>query len=260
MTKISDCIEVDGTRIYYEIAGVPNGEPLLMLHGGLGSMNELRPILPYLEKDYQLISLDLRGHGRSCLGVLPLTYQQYQHDVQMLLRHLQIEQYSIFGFSDGGIVGYRLAAQDAGNVSRLITLGAQWRVNLEDPSMKWLSSLTPEFWRTRFPDDVLHYEQSNPEPDFAQLVDAAKNAWFDCAVSGYPNHRVENISCPTLIMRGDNDFIFSLDEALLLNKKLTRSSFANIPDTAHASHQEAPEIVGSMINRFMSQATSRVKA
>ncbi|EPI2684893.1 alpha/beta fold hydrolase, partial [Vibrio cholerae] len=100
-------IGVNGSEIYYELSGNPEGEPLLMLHGGLGSLNELSPIHKYVAADYQLISIDFRGHGKSLLGVLPLNYMQYQQDVQNVLSYLGIEKYSIFGFSDGGIVGYR---------------------------------------------------------------------------------------------------------------------------------------------------------
>lgn len=253
MTNNSGYIDVNDSTIYYEISGNPSGEPLLMLHGGLGSINELRLIHKYLAGSYQLISVDFRGHGKSFLGNLPLSYRQYQQDVQTVLCYLAIDRYSIFGFSDGGIVGYRLAAQEPNRVSCLITLGSQWQVNTDDLSMKLLASLTADFWRTRFPDDVALYESSNPEPDFPKLVNAVKNAWFDKTESGYPCNLVAQITCPTLILRGDNDFIFSLDEAVVLKTKIAGCSFANIPLTTHASHQESPDIVGAMIKRFMSQ-------
>ncbi len=83
-----------------------------MLHGGLGSLNELSSIYQYVASDYQLISVDFRGHGKSLLGDRPLSYMQYQEDIRHVLSYLNIDKYSIFGFSDGGIVGYRLAAQE----------------------------------------------------------------------------------------------------------------------------------------------------
>ena len=224
-----------------------------MLHGGLGSCHELRPIHQYLANDYRLVSVDFRGHGKSLLGALPLSYKLYQQDVQAILRYLAIDRYAIFGFSDGGIVGYRLAAQAPSRVSCLVTLCAQWQLNAEDPSMQLLASLTADFWRTRFADDVALYERSNPEPDCSMLVDAVKQTWFDSTESGYPGNLVKRITCPTLIMRGDNDFIFSLAEAIALKTNIAACSFANIPLAAHAAHQEAPDIVGAMIKQFMSQ-------
>lgn len=246
-------ISVNGSEIYYEVSGNPNGEPLLMLHGGLGSLNELSSLYQYVATDYQLISIDFRGHGKSFLGNRPLNYMQYQEDIQSVLSYLDIDKYSIFGFSDGGIVGYRLAAQDPDRVSCLVTLGSQWRLKENDPSIELLSGLTADFWASKFTDDVAFYETSNPEPDFPRLVDAVKAVWLDSTESGYPYDLVEKIRCPTLVMRGDNDFLFSLDEAVALRSKMANCSFANIPQTAHSSHQESPELVGKMLKHFMLQ-------
>lgn len=253
MMNDSGYVDVIGSKIYYQVSGNLEGHPLLMLHGGLGSMNELKPIQQGLAQDFMLINVDFRGHGHSLLGNLPLSYQLYQQDVQAVLRHLAITSYSIFGFSDGGIVGYRLAAQQPNQVASLITLGAQWQYQPDEPSMQLLASLTADFWRTRFADDVAVYERSNPEPDFSKLVDAVKQAWFDSTITGYPGQRVELITCPTLVIRGDNDFIFSLDEAVALKAKITACNFANVPLTTHATHQEAPEIVATMIKQFLLQ-------
>lgn len=253
MKNESGYIGVNGSEVYYELSGNPDGEPLLLLHGGLGSLNELTPLYKYVAADYQLISADFRGHGRSLLGDSPLSYLQYQQDTQHILSYLGIDRYSIFGFSDGGIVGYRLAAQDPGRVSCLVTLGSQWRLEADDPSIELLSGLTADFWVSQFADDVALYERTNPRPDFPKLVDAVKAVWLDTTESGYPCKLVEKIRCPTLVMRGDNDFLLSLDEAVALKSKIVGCSFANIPLTAHSSHQESPELVGEILKQFMSQ-------
>ncbi|WP_429037321.1 alpha/beta fold hydrolase [Aeromonas veronii] len=253
MNNKSGYIGVNGGELYYELSGNPDGEPLLMLHGGLGSLNELMPIQRYVAMDYQLISVDFRGHGKSPLGSKPLSYLQYQQDIQTLLDYLGVDKYSIFGFSDGGIVGYRLAVQEPDSVSCLVTLGATWRLEPDDPSLGLLSGLTADFWISKFADDVALYKVSNPEPDFPKLVDAVKAVWLDTTPSGYPSNLVEKIRCPTLIMRGDNDVIFSLEESVALKAKIADSSFANIPLTAHSAHQESPELVGKMLQQFMSQ-------
>lgn len=246
-------IGINGGEVYYELSGNPVGKPLLMLHGGLGSLDELIHIQKYVAVDYQLISIDFRGHGRSPLGSRPLSYLQYQQDIQDVLGHFSIDRYSIFGFSDGGIVGYRLAALDPGSVSCLVTLGAAWRLEPNEPSLELKSSLTEDFWVSKFPDDIALYESSNPKPDFSKLVGAVKAVWLDTTPSGYPCNLVERIRCPTLIMRGDNDILFSLDEAVSLKAKITGSSFANIPLAAHSAHQDSPELVGKILQQFISQ-------
>ncbi|MCE2573053.1 alpha/beta hydrolase [Motilimonas eburnea] len=250
----SGYVDVMGSKIYYQVAGNKEGKPLLMLHGGLGSMHELTPIQQGLGQDFMLINVDLRGHGQSPLGHFPLSYQRYQQDVEAVLRHLAIDRYAVFGFSDGGIVGYRLAAQQPNQVSHLITLGAQWRYHENDPGMQLLASLTADFWRTRFAHDVALYERLNPQPHFTKLVDAVKQAWFDSTGSGYPGQQVTQIQCPTLVIRGDSDFIFSLAEAVALKAKITNCHLANLPLATHGAHQEHPDLVGMMVQRFLSRS------
>ena len=58
--------EANGVRYYYEIHG--KGEPLLLLHGGLGSIDMFGPALPALAKSRRVIAVDLHGHGRTGLG------------------------------------------------------------------------------------------------------------------------------------------------------------------------------------------------
>ena len=59
-------IEANGVNYYYEIHG--KGEPLLLLHGGLGSSGMFASVLPILSQNHQVIEVDLHGHGRTALG------------------------------------------------------------------------------------------------------------------------------------------------------------------------------------------------
>jgi len=250
MINKTDYIKVKGSSVYYEESGNPDGEPLVMLHGGLGSIRDFDVLQEHVASDFRVIGIDFRGHGKSKLGDMPLSYAQYQSDVQDVLSYLGILKYSLFGFSDGGIVGYRLAAETQ-EVTCLMTLGSGWRLSANDPSIDILRGLTADFWSEKFADDVAYYNASNPDPNFPNLVDVVKSVWLDTTEAGHPANLVENIRCPTLIMRGDNDFLFSLEEAVALKAKISNASFANLPLTAHASHQESPELVAKIIKSFM---------
>src|SRR6266853_1801842 len=59
-------IDANGVSYYYEIHG--RGEPLLLLHGGLGSIEMFEPHLPLLAQSHQVIAVELHGHGRTSLG------------------------------------------------------------------------------------------------------------------------------------------------------------------------------------------------
>ncbi|WP_315904974.1 alpha/beta fold hydrolase [Vibrio fluvialis] len=251
MTNIEGTFNAEGAQLHYQIHRQPQRHTVLVMHGGLGSSHDLLTLYAAIPEDYQIVSVDFRGHGRSTLGHGSLSYARYQADIEALLDHLGIDEFSILGFSDGGIVGYRLAAAHPDRVKRLITLGSQWRLEAGDPSIEVLKGLTPEFWIARFQDDVARYEASNPQPDFAHLVEKVKTLWLDTTESGYPNRQVVEILCPTLVIRGDNDFLFSLPEAVALVETLKDGHFMNVPFVAHGVHLESPHMVAMAVSHFL---------
>lgn len=244
-------LHTDGADIYYEMIGNTGGEPLLLLHGGLGSLRDLNDFVGDLPSRYTVIGMDFRGHGRSTLGKLPLTYEQHQKDVEAVLNRLGIDSTSILGFSDGGIVGYRMAAQSHIKINRLITLGARWRLLPEDPSLPLLAGMTADAWSGMFPESVDYYREINPNPDFDGLVKAVVGLWTDMRSTGHPNESVQRIQSPTLIVRGDNDELLSLEEAAVLRKKITTSALLNIPFSGHAAHLESPAIFLASVKDFL---------
>ncbi|WP_160173714.1 alpha/beta fold hydrolase [Nitrincola sp. A-D6] len=142
---------LEDTRIYYETTGTLQGHPIVLLHGGLGSLEDFSPIINMIPDSFHVIAMDMRGHGRSQLGAKPLTYQQYQADIQALIAHLGLKEYSLIGFSDGGIVAYRIASGNQA-VKALITIGSQWRISLHDSSFDILAGVTPQMWIEMFPE------------------------------------------------------------------------------------------------------------
>lgn len=250
-------LNVDGAQLYFEQCGDPAGEPVLVLHGGFGSLTDLNPLLEHLPDHYWMIGLDFRGHGRSTLGTLPLSYQRYQDDVSALLTHLGVVRCAVIGFSDGGIVGYRLAAAMPARVAALVTIGAACQLNPTEPLLELFNSVTPERMEQVMPDAVAHYLDVNPAPDFAALVDAVIPLWTDTGASGYPGTTVTRITAPTLIARGDQDHLFSLPEALVVRDRIPGASLLNVPFTGHELHKDAPALLGAVVAEFLAHPKLR---
>ena len=78
--------EVNGVRMYYEEHG--SGQPLILLHGGLGSGGMYGPVLPALAAGRRVITVDLQAHGRTADVGLPLRYETLGDDVAGLIRQL----------------------------------------------------------------------------------------------------------------------------------------------------------------------------
>lgn len=244
-------LERGDAQIYYEQAGNPNGKPMALLHGGLGCITDLNPLLAPLIESHLLVGIDFRGHGRSTLGSETLTYERHQADVEAVMSHLGISSFSVLGFSDGGIVGYRLAAATPERVPMLITIGAQWQLWARDPVYRRLKEMTSTHWREHDPDSVARYESDNPAPDFERLLKAVVRLWTDLGPSGYPGETVTRIQAHTLIVRGDLDPIFSLRQATELRQQIEQAQFFNLPQCSHEVHKEAPELVLPGLRRFL---------
>jgi pimeloyl-ACP methyl ester carboxylesterase len=91
----------DGTKIYYETRG--QGEPIVFVYGIACLMNHYHHQIDYFSKSYQVISFDLRGHGRSELptSLENMTLDAICEDISCLLRNLSIHKAHFVGHSFG---------------------------------------------------------------------------------------------------------------------------------------------------------------
>jgi pimeloyl-ACP methyl ester carboxylesterase len=88
-------VAANGINYYYEVHG--KGEPLLLLHGGLGSIDMFRPVLPALSKGRRVIAVDLQGHGRTELGARPVSLVDMGDDMAVILKQLGVGQVDVLG-------------------------------------------------------------------------------------------------------------------------------------------------------------------
>ncbi|MHB1698424.1 MAG: alpha/beta fold hydrolase [bacterium] len=246
-------LDIDGARIYYEVAGNENSPALLVLHGGFGNMEDFNAMLLDLNKEFKVIGIDSRGQGKSTLGSKALTYEQIQKDVERVLEHLNIDTLSIIGFSDGGIVAYRLASLTPLNIEKLVSIGSSWHIKNTEPTRDMFLKITGESWRNKFPATYDAYQKLNPEPDFDFLAQSVIKMWLDSSSSGRPNEAVKNISCPLLIVRGDDDHLLSREAAVELSGLVKKSMLLNIPFAGHVAFEDQKEIFMIILNKFLKE-------
>ena len=109
---------VNGLDMYYEITG--SGQPLVLLHGGLGSVEMFAALAPALAQTRQVIAIDLQGHGRTAITDRPMTFEAMADDVAALVEELELGQVDILGYSLGGGVALQTAIRHPEVVRKLV--------------------------------------------------------------------------------------------------------------------------------------------
>ncbi len=237
-------------EIYIEETGNPQGPPLILLHGGFGTLEDFNPILPALGRHFRLIGVDSRGHGMSSLGSAKLSYETLADDLAQIIAALDLREYSLMGFSDGGIAAYRHAAGRDPRLQKVVTIGASWEMGESDPAWDMLSGMTGAAWKEMFPASHATYLRLNPHPDYDRFAAAVVAMWTDLSPAGYPGHQVQSISAPLLAIRGENDFLTNPDSFARLTALNPAIAFQNIPQADHAAFVDSPEAFLAAMNRF----------
>jgi pimeloyl-ACP methyl ester carboxylesterase len=123
--------EIAGAKIFYAVYG--KGDPVVLLHGGLGNSDHFAFQLPALIDKFQVIAIDSRAQGRSTRGTAAITYDQLALDVVAVLDKLAIKRASVVGWSDGGEVALKLGIGFPDRVDRLFVFGANYDANGSKP-------------------------------------------------------------------------------------------------------------------------------
>lgn len=195
--------EVNGINLYYETHG--SGRPLILLHGGLGSGEMFGPVIPALAERHQVIAVDLQGHGRTADVDRPLDLGSMAADIAALIEHLGLDRPAVVGYSLGGGVALRTAADHPGLVSRLVAVSAHaWTEAVYEEMRAQQGQVTgaaAEFMKET-PMYQL-YQRVAPRPeDFPRLLDKIGEFMaqpFDV------RDAIAGLQVPTMFVAGDAD-------------------------------------------------------
>jgi len=113
---------VNSLKMYYEIHGA--GEPLVLLHGGVGGMEMFGPNLHALSATHQVIAVDLQAHGHTADIDRPLRFEFMGDDIAALIKLLKLERADIMGYSLGGGVALQTAIRHPEVVRKLVVVSA----------------------------------------------------------------------------------------------------------------------------------------
>lgn len=113
----SGFVEVDGGRIYFEVEG--DGHPLLLIHGGLGSLRMWDEVASVFAERYRVIRYDTRGFGRTETEDVEFTNRA---DAAAVLDHVGVSSAYVVGQSRGGVIALDLTLDQPNRVDALVSV------------------------------------------------------------------------------------------------------------------------------------------
>ncbi len=227
---------VRGIKLYCEVYG--KGRPLLLIHGNGGDISAFKNNIAWFARQYKVISVDSRAHGKSKDSSDSLSFEMMADDFASLLTAMHIDSTYIIGWSDGGITALVMAILHPGKVIRLASTGA----NLWPDS----TALLPALWK-----EEQQYYEANKSKTFT--TEKEKNDWkifmLDWLQPNIPLAALQSIKCPSLIIAGDHDLIVA-QHTVAIYQHIPKAWLWIVPNSGHGTLIEHRDEFNNKVNEF----------
>lgn len=253
---------MDWGNLAYRDLGDHTGVPVVFIHAMSFDQETWREVISLAPAGYRLISLDLRGHGKSDTPPLPFQLKEYSADVTQLLEHLQVRACCLVGVSFGGMVAQAAASLRPDLIERLVLSNTATKIGVFDDWMA-ASEEARHFGFTR------ENTMSGLERLFSQqflesspLMDAIVQRRLDRSVEGYLGccHAIAHVDLSdisdkldqsTLVIGSDCDTITPPEVVEKLAAIIPNSSLCMISGAGHLPSVEAPVVFAELLFRFL---------
>lgn len=196
---------VNGIELAYQVFG--QGNPLILLHGGFGSVDMFGANVDALASGRQVIGVDLQSHGRTPAPDRPMQFETMADDIAALIGDLGFQKASVMGFSLGGAIALRTAIQHPDLVDRLILVSTVFKRGGWYPEMTaQMDQMGPEMAEFLKPTPMYElYKQVAPRVEdwqtlVTQLTTLLKRDYDWSA-------EIPGLSMPVMLVIGDADGI-----------------------------------------------------
>jgi pimeloyl-ACP methyl ester carboxylesterase len=241
-------LRVGDAEIYYEVYG--DGPPLLLLHGGFyGYIDGWAQYIPVLSKQFRVIAMATRGHGRSSIGSKPFSRRLFADDAAAVLKHETNQPVIVIGSSDGANTAYMLAAVYPDSIKKVVAIGnGLWRTQ---STIEWARNLPVEV-EQQLGSFVTARKQLMPEPErWNEFVEKCRAMYM--AMDGVSDEQAKSIACPVLIIGGDRDQFVPLNEFVRTHALIRNSRLLILPDCDHTSSKRRPIVLREFVLPFVQE-------
>jgi len=241
---------VNGIKVWYAMFG--RGEPVLLLHGGLANANYWGHQVRALQRHYQVIVMESRGHGRSTRNQEPYGYDLMASDVIGLLDHLGIKKAAIVGWSDGAIIGLDITMKHPERVSRLFAFAAN-----SDPSGV-ADIASSEVFNAYIARAGEEYKRLSPTPAaYKSFVDEITKMWE--SQPKWTASDLAGVKVPTWIVDGDHDEAIKRENTEFMAANIPGAGLLIQPEVSHFSFLQDPGQFNEDVLRFLERGAAAAK-
>ena len=223
---------VNGIAMYYATFGA--GNPVLLIHGGLGNADIWSNEVIDLMKDHLVIVADSRGHGRSTRTADPFGYDLMSSDYLALLDYLKIDKVDLVGWSDGGIIGLDIAMTHPERLIHLFAQAANITTDGVNPAVA-----TDKVFGTYIDWMGKDYLKMSPTPDqYDAFVTQISNMW--ATQPNWTDAQVAAIKVPTYVVAGEYDEAILPDHTKKIAALIPGAKLVILPDASHFAMLQDP--------------------
>ena len=237
--------------IYYRTNDFQSGKPtLVFVHGLSGSSSAWVEYEKKFNGKYNILSLDLRGHGKSIKFKNYRDYEikKFAEDINELIVHLNLDKFTLISHSFGTLIALEFLAQHQNLVVSSVFLSPsfcpkkQKAANIIRPVIKFFAKLFDVFsasGKTGGHVDYSKYKNSGDWNIRRMFADIRNTSWrisLYCLGQSYDFDResfLSKINMPVLLMHGKNDTIFPAENSVVMSEKIKNSRLILLDDTDH---------------------------
>jgi pimeloyl-ACP methyl ester carboxylesterase len=237
-------VQLGAVKTWYDEHG--EGEPLVLLHGGLVDARFFQPNLAALAEHFHVDTPERRGHGHTPDVEGPITYQLMTDDTIAFLETVVGQPAYLVGHSDGAFVAMLVAIQRPELVKRLVMISGGFdKAGEAAPDAEWDVDAIADFLAPAYgevsPDGIDHFR-----------VVATKVGEMAAAEPHLDVAELAKVTCRSLAMFADDDLV-TPQHMVEMYDALPNAELAIVPGTSHFLTQEKPELVNTIVVDFLTK-------
>ncbi len=225
--------------------------PIILLHGALGTSDQLKAIVEFLKIENSIHLINFEGHGSESIPERPFRMEYFVENVLEFMDQHEIKKADFFGYSMGGYVALILAKDYPERVGKVATLGTvlKWNLDISEREVKFLN---PEKIREKVPVFAEELEKRHPA-GWENVAAKTKDLLLD--LGGNPrisDSEWSSISQQVRIHTGDRDATAGIEQSLEVCKKLNQGELMVLPNTPHPIERANLKLLACSLNDFFS--------